>query len=299
MEYKSRNDVPEKYKWDLSDFFENEEEFNKSLHETEKLVKKLNSYKGCTKDAKKLYDYLILDFECTRLWENLYVYSYLINDQELGIDENVTRKDKTIKLMNELEINSAFFVPELLKLNYEEYERLFEEDERLKEFRIYLDEIFREKEHVLSENEEKIVSELTNSMNNFSDISSNLLNKLHDYGTVVLEDGKEVTIATNNYRKLLKNKNEDIRKEVYNSLNKKVNDYSSMNAMLLNSYVNMNSSIAKIRKFNSTWEQKLFGLNLSNKVFESLIKATEKNVSVLQKFYRLKKKVLKKSIYTI
>lgn len=293
MEYKSRNDVPEKYKWDLSDFFKNEEEFNKSLNETKKLIKKLSSYKGCTKDAKKLYEYLNLDFECVRLWENLYVYSYLIHDQELGIDESVARKDKTIKLMNELEINSAFFVPELLKLDYEDYESLFKSDERLQEFRIYLDEIFREKEHVLTEDEEKIISELTNSMNNFSDMSSNLLNKLHDYGTVVLEDGKEVTIATNNYRKLLKNKNEDIRKKVYKSLNKKVDEYSSMNAMFLNSYVNMNCSIAKIRKFDSAWNQNLFGLNLSNKVFESLINATEKNVGVLQKFYRLKKKVLK------
>ena len=70
---------------------------DKSLNETKKLIKKLSSYKGCTKDAKKLYEYLNLDFECVRLWENLYVYSYLIHDQELGIDESVARKDKTIK----------------------------------------------------------------------------------------------------------------------------------------------------------------------------------------------------------
>ncbi len=293
MEYKSRNEVPEKYKWDLTDFFANEEDFNKSFNETEELVKKLESYKGCTKKAKKLYEYLNVNLECIRLWENLYVYSYLINDQELGLDENITRKNRTLNLMNELEKNSAFFVPELLNLDYEDYEKLYQEEEKLNEYRIYLDEIFREKEHVLTENEEKIVSELTNSMNHFSDMSSTLLNKLHDYGTIKLEDGNIVTIATNNYRKLLKNKNESIRKEIYTSLNKKIDEYSSMNAMLLNSYVNMNASIAKIRHFDSVWKQTLFGLNLSNKVFESLINATEKNVEVLQKYYKLKKKVLK------
>ena len=46
------------------------------------------------------------------LWEDLYVYSYLINDQELGISENIVRKNKTEKLEMELMQNSSFFAPE-------------------------------------------------------------------------------------------------------------------------------------------------------------------------------------------
>ncbi|MBQ3020892.1 MAG: oligoendopeptidase F family protein [Bacilli bacterium] len=292
MEYKSRKEVPDKYKWDLTDFFKSEDDFNKNLKDTTNLVKKLEEYKGCTKDAKKLYEYLNVSLDCMRLWENLYVYSYLIHDQELGVSESVTRKNKTLVLMNELDKNNAFFVPELLKLERDEYENLFKEDKRLESYRIYLDDIFREKDHVLTENEEKIVSELINSMNNFSDISSTILNNEHNYGKIKLEDGTVETIATNNFRKLTKNANESIRKKVYNSFNKKIDEYSTINAMLLNSYVNMNNSIAKIRNFDSAWDKKLFTLNLNNKVFKSLVHATEKNLNILQKYYNLRKRVL-------
>ena len=245
ISYKTRKDVPEKYKWDLTDFYVSEEDFNENLKLAKELISSLEKYKGCTKNGTKLYEYLNIYIESVRLWENLYVYSSLINDQELGNEKSITRKNKTLILMNELDKNNAFFEPELLKLDKNEYEKLFEEEEKLNEYRHYLNDIFREKEHVLNENEEKIVSELVNSMNNFRDISSNMLNNEHNYGKIKLEDGSIETIATNNYRKLTKNKNVDIRKKVYNSFNKKIDEYSSTNATLLNSYVSMNNSIAK------------------------------------------------------
>ena len=46
MQYKSRLDVPEKYKWDLTDFFKNEEGFNKTFKETKEIIHKLPLYKG-------------------------------------------------------------------------------------------------------------------------------------------------------------------------------------------------------------------------------------------------------------
>ena len=56
--YKSRNEVPEKYKWDLTDFFKNEKEFQKEYKEIKKEVDNLKNYIGCTKDSKKLYEFL-------------------------------------------------------------------------------------------------------------------------------------------------------------------------------------------------------------------------------------------------
>ena len=46
MQYKSRLDVPDKYKWDLTDFFKNEEEFNKTFKETKSIIEELPSFKN-------------------------------------------------------------------------------------------------------------------------------------------------------------------------------------------------------------------------------------------------------------
>ena len=292
QKYNNRSEVPEEFKWDLTPFFKDEEEFNNTFNECSKLVNELKEYVGCTKDANLVYEFLNKQVEAMALWEDLYVYSYLINDQELGISENIVRKNKTEKLEMELMQNSSFFAPELLKLSKDEYENLFISNKKLEEYRADLDKTYREKEHILTENEEKIVAELTTAMNHYDDMSSNLLNSQHNYGKVKLEDGSVVTIATNNFRSLMRNKNKDIRKKVYNLFNKKLSEYSQTNASLLNSYVSMNEAIAKIRKYKDSWDSKLFSLNLSDKVFKTLVKTTEDNYNVVNRYYDLKRRAL-------
>ncbi len=291
QKYNNRNEVPEEFKWDLTSFFKSEKEFNDTYEKTTKLAKELKKYNGCTKDANKVYEFLCKETEVTALWEDLYVYSYLINDQELGNPSSMARKKKAEQLNTLICTNISFFAPELLKLSKEEYNQLYDKCPKLKEYKADLDKIYREKEHVLSEKEEIIINELTDAMNNYDDISSNLLNSQHDYGKVKVDD-EIVTIANNNYRALMRNKDEQVRKKVYTSFNKKIEQYSETNASLLNGYVSMNETIAKLRNHKDSWEMKLFSLNLNDKVFKTLLETTEENLSSLQKYYRLKSKVL-------
>lgn len=291
QKYNSREDVPEKYKWNLKDFFKSEKEFNESLDKCKNLVKELKKYVGCTKDAHKLYEFLNKEIEAIALWEDLYVYAYLINDQELGNEKSIKRKNKAEQLNLDLEMNLSFFAPELLKLSKDDYEKLYKTEEKLLEYKSELDRIYRDKDHTLTENEEQIISSLVNSMNHFDDISSTMLNTLHDYGTVKI-DKEEITIATNNYRHLMKNEDKNIRKDVREKFNKVIDQYSASNAMLLSSYVSMNDAIAKIRHFASSWEQNMFHSNLDSKIFRTLVNTVEKNLGSLQKYYKLKKEVL-------
>lgn len=294
--YNSRKEVPEEYKWDLTDFFKNDGEFNDALEIVKKKIAKLKDYVGCTKDANKLYEFLCLDTEVEALWEDLYVYAYLINDQELGHKEAMERKNTTEVIATDMEANTAFFAPELLKLEKSLYDKLFQDNKKLLEYKAELDAIYRGKDHILKEDEEKNLVTLVNAINHFADMSSNLINGDHDYGKIKLDNGKTETIAVNNYSNLMRNKNEKIRKTVYNKFNKKLNEYATTSASLLNSYVSLYVSLAKIHKYDNAWSQKLFGLNLNDKVFTTLIQSVEDNLTVLNKYYELKKHVLNKDI---
>lgn len=290
QKYNARAEVPNEYKWDLTEFFKTEQDFQDTYDKTNNLINDLKDYEGCTKDINRLYEFLSKDIEAVALWEDLYVYAYLINDQELGINTSIERKNKTEKLEVLYSTNTSFFAPELLKLSKDEYDKLAN-NPKLAEFKASLDRIYREKEHILSPNEEIIISQLCNSMNHFDDMSSTLLNSEHNYGKVKV-DNETISIAPNNYRFLMKNKNQDIRKKVYNSFNRVLDQYGSTNASYLNGYISMNDTIAKIRKYNDSWEEKLFSYNLEDKVFKTLVKTTEKRLSSLQKYYALKRKVL-------
>lgn len=291
QKYNNRSEVPQEYKWDLTSFYKDDKDFNDSIKVCSEKINELKDYVGCTKDANKLYEFLCKQINVVALWEDLYVYANLLVDQDLSVDENLAKKNKTESLYNEYNLNVSFFAPELLKLNKDEYEKLFIDCPSLEEFKADLDKTYREKEHILTENEEKIVSELVNSMNKFEGMSSTMLNSEHDYGKVKV-DGDVLVIVPTNYRRLMKNKDVNIRKKVYKSFNKVLDRYASSNAQYLNGYVSMNNSLAKIRRFKDSWDSRLFELNLSDKVFKALIKATESNLDVLQKYFTLKKDAL-------
>ena len=217
QKYKSRNDVPEKYKWDLSDFFKNEEDFNNNLKKCKKLIKTIADYRGCTEDAKRLLEFLEKDTEVSALMMDLEAYCYLINDQELGNSKSIEKLGYCENLANQLYLNESFFEIELLKLSNNNYKNLFKKEKGLLKYKDMLDKIYRNKEHVLSEEEEKIIARLLNAMNTFEEMSSTMLNSEHDYGEVEV-DGEKKTITPTNLRNLLKNNDALKRKEIRESI---------------------------------------------------------------------------------
>jgi len=290
--YNSREEVPEKYKWDLTDYFKDVEEFDKVLEEINPLIDELKEYKGKLHNPDSLLDFIRKDMHVSSVLMNLDGYSMLKDDEVLGVTENISRKNKVLNLYTKYSENASFFEPEILSLSKESYEALFEGNKDLEEYRKYLDKIYRMKEHILSEQEEIIISSLTNAANSYNDIASNLLNSENDYGKVTLDDGETVVVAINNFKSLLRNKNVQIRETVYNQVNEKINEYAGTLASLLNSYCKLNDEQAKIHKFKNAWDRKLFSLNLSDKVFDTLVQETERNVNILHKYYELRNDVL-------
>ena len=236
-EYKNRDEVEEEYKWDLSEFFESNEAFFKASEEVDSKIDIFNDYRGCTKDSNKLYEYLIKLREVETIVEKMDAYAWLKNDEELGKKESLEMLSKSKDAVAKINNVNSFFEPELLKLSKDEFENLFRENSKLEEYRAFLLDIYRNKEHTLNESEEKIVNSLVMATNNFSDMSSTLLNMEHDYGKVTLADGKKVTLSTTNSRFLKSNDNRETRKEADTKLLKKGLEYGSTSAELLNSYV--------------------------------------------------------------
>ena len=285
--YKSRNEVPEKYKWNLSDFYKDDKEFYKELEEAKKRIKYEEKFRGCTKSGKKLYEFLKYDEVTECMVENLYMYSFMKDDEELGKEENINRKNKATLLINDYSNMISFFNPEILELSKEEFNKLFEFD-KLNEYKFLLEEIYKNKGHVLSEKEEIIINELESAMNNFEDISSNLLNNEHNYGTVMI-DGKEEEIHSTNLRKLLKNKDQNIRKEVFFKYKKVLDQYSGTSASLLNSYVKNNNTNSRLHNFKNAWDEKLFDYNMPEKAYNTLVEVVSNNYSSAQKYFDLYK----------
>ena len=290
--YDNRESVPLKYKWDLTSFFKDEEEFNQVFNNTKSKINDLGTYVGCTSSDIKTKEFLDLYIEVLADWEDLFVYSSLINDEVVGISKNIERKSSCELLLDEFNHNVNFFDPELLKLSEEEANKLIN-SEVLSDYKFYLENLYRNKDHVLSEKEERILNEFNSFSATYHDMASSLLYSEHDYGEVVMPDGNIKTLAPNNLASIMKKLPRDERKKTREQFYKIVDKYSRSNALYLNEYVRMNERLALLRNHNSAWEEYLFNANMSNNVFLKLISACEKRVDVIKKYYDVRKKGLK------
>ena len=283
--YNSRSEVEDKYKCNLDDFYKNEEEYENEFKEIEKLIPQLIKYKGKLKDSDKLYEFLELNIKVYNMLENLEIYAYLKNDLDLGKEKNIKRLAKAENLGLDFRHNTSFYEPEILKLTDEEFKNLFK-NPKLAKYKEDLKETYRYKDHYLDDDKSNIISSLTNAMNIFESTATNLKNNEIDYHTIKV-DGKEIELAVTNFRKFLRHKDEKVRKQAYFQIYKELDKFGTTFASLLNSYVSMNNEIVKIYKYKSTWDKKLFSEQLSNKVYDTLIKTTEDNLAPLHRYFKL------------
>ena len=287
QKYKSRNDVPNEYKWDLTDICENLNDYEDKFNVLVKKIDELENYKGCTKDPNKILEFLNLDNETCALLFRLSIYAYVINDQELGNSTNMDRLSKIEDLEGKYLNTISFFNPELLELSKEEYDNLFK-DGTLNEFKAYLDNIYRAKEHILPSDKETIINSLNTAAIGYENASQTMLNSLHNYDTVVI-DGEEEKITQTNLRRLLKNENKEIRKELRDKYSKVIDQYAVMNATLLNSYVKTSIANSKLHNYKDAWDAKLFNNKMPNEAYETLVACGEENIDKYQKYYKIYK----------
>ena len=291
--YKSRTEVPEKYKMNVSDYYKNNSEWNEEYQKTESQLFTLKNCEGKLKDPKTLEEYLEKSIDVTCSIIDLYIYAMVSHDLDLKNDEYLEMYNKACSLFSKQSEALAFAVPELLALDEKQFKELFKQNPGLNKYKAYLENIYEEKPHVLNKSEEEILAILTETFDSYQSLSSNLINLENDYGTIEIDE-KTIQISSNNYRILMKNKNESIRKTVREKYYGKLAEYQKTSAMLLNAFVKDNINLAKIRKYNSPWDEKLKTEHLPNKLFTSLKTAAKEKATANENFYKLMQKALKK-----
>ena len=289
--YQSRKDVPDKYKWDLSNFVKDENDYQEKVKYIKENLPKLKEFVGCTKSGEKLYEFMEFDIAVSSAIEGLDGYTFALQDVDLANDEAIEKRQFVLNILTQYSYESSFFNPELLSLSKEEYDALYKFED-LKKYKSYLDDQYRFKDHTLTEEEKKMVSLLTQDLPTYSNIQATIINSCNNYGEITLEDGSVETLTLTNYRSLLRKSGREKRKEIYLKFQSVIRQYAPIIATSLNNYVKEKASLAKISKFESAWDQKMFALNLSTKVFDALTSAVEKRKNLNVKYKNLRSKVL-------
>ena len=291
MEYKNRKETPKAYKWDLTAYYKDDKEWEKDYLKIIKEFENIKSYEGkVTKSANMLYQTLEEYFAYESRLTKLFVYASLRHDEALEDADASMLYNKIYKTYNDFCAAASFIEPEIIKEETSKVEKLLE-TKKLNKYKFYVTNILREKEHMLSSSEEKLIAKLTSTNHTFKNVNMTLLNSTLDYGEVKSE--KETRKITNsNYHIIMESTDRNIRRDAYEKLTSKIAEFKNIFAENLVSNMKNTSSMAEIRKFTSTIDSLLFSSNIPKSVVDSLYKVINKNLNVYQKYLKLIKNSL-------
>lgn len=291
---KTRDKIEEQYKWDLSKIYSNKKDIEKDIKELDKLTKKILSLKGKILDsATNLLNLLNTSYNLDRLFDKLYTYASLKNDEDLSNNKNSVLIEKLTNLSSKINANTSFIVPELLESDYKVVKEYIKEESALKVYQKNLKDIFRYKKHHLSKEEEKLLSFIMPNLYNTSTVYSIFTNSDMTFNKIHDEDNNLVDLNESNYSIYIRSKNKRVRKEAYESLFTGYKQFANSFTSTLTSFINSEVKLSKIYKYNSALESALFDDNVDPSIYQNLIDTINNNLEPIKEYLKLKKELLK------
>lgn len=290
---KTRVEIDKKYKIDLKDLFKNDEEFLKEVDHLNKKIEEFEKFQGhLLDDDKTLLEFLKLDDEISSKLEVCYVYAHLNNDFDLGEKRSNEFFGKAVKLYNKYSTNISYVIPELLQNDYKIIEKFINENKDLKQYERMLKNIFKEKSHFLSKEEERVLSVINDSFRTPENAYSKLLDADLTFESIKDEKGKKVELTSSNWAKYLESKNRNVRKNTFKKFYKSYINIRNTTTELLASEVKNNNNIAKLRKYDSALSASLESNDVNPQIYNSLINHIHNNLKKTYKYWDLRKKIL-------
>ncbi len=275
--------------WDLSALSPSGEAWEKDMKKLSKLFSKASHFKGHLGDSSdSLYEALSyyrdtsLEAECLGSW------AYLMYETDGTDGGNMRRLGMYQAEAAAFSEKFSYFTPELLAIDESKLNEWMKE-KRFKEFRIWMKKALREKAHVLSEKEERLLSLYVPVSGSMQKAFMDLNNSDLDFGEI---NGEKLTHGT--YPIFIRNQDESIREKAYRQYYKGYDDHKHTIADLYSSSVNEDIFQARARGFRSSLDAALFPDRIPSSVYRSLIASVHDAFPVLHEYYRVKAKVLGK-----
>lgn len=275
--------------WDLSALSPSGEAWEKDMKKLSKLFSKASHFKGHLGDSSdSLYEALSYYRDTSLEAERLGSWAYLMYETDGTDGGNMRRLGIYQAEAAAFSEKFSYFTPELLAIDESKLNEWMKE-KRFKEFRIWMKKALREKAHVLSEKEERLLSLYVPVSGSMQKAFMDLNNSDLDFGGI---NGEKLTHGT--YPIFIRNQDESIREKAYRQYYKGYDDHKHTIADLYSSSVNEDIFQARARGFRSSLDAALFPDRIPSSVYRSLIASVHDAFPVLHEYYRVKAKVLGK-----
>ena len=160
--------------WDLEALYPSTKLWDEDFAKLEAAARNFAGYKGRLAESPAVFREAIEASDAfDRLSEKLYTYAHLRSDENTTIGVNRARVDRICAKLAGLSEMEAWFAPEVMAIPEERMAELLQSEE-LAFYRRSIEELLREKKHILSECEERLLGQLSDVLGTSGDLFSTL-----------------------------------------------------------------------------------------------------------------------------
>jgi len=290
---KERQQIPLEYRWKLEDVYPDQDSWENDFRRVRELLLEIQAFQGRLGDsAGALWEVLQKSEELERTADKLFVYSRMRRDEDNANHRYQVSFDRIEALSVEAGSVTAFMVPEMLTIDEERLYRFMEEQPELALYRHYFEELLRQKEHILSAAEERILAMSADLSSATGNIFSMLNNADIRFPSITDEHGHEVELTKGRFGGFMESTDRRVRKDAFTSLYSTYSGLKNTLATTLTASVRKDIFYARVRKYPGALEAALDQDNISPRVYQSLIEAVHDKLDYLHRYMKLRKKLM-------
>lgn len=288
-----RSEVPVEYTWRLEDIFPTDEDWEREFGEIKKLLPKAQEFKGTLgESAGRLLELLRFQEQVYFRLGKLYTYAHMRYDQDTTNQFYQGLNARANTLHTEAASAFSFVVPEILSIPEEKIERFLEENQELQLYRHYFDKINLKRPHVLSPEVEEVLAK-SREIADTPDQVFGMLNHadLH-FPTIVDENGEEAEVTHGRFVPFLESRDRRVRRDAFKAVYDTYEKFKNTFAATLSGQIKADNFYALVRKYRSARHAALANNNIPEEVYDNLVATVNKNLHLLHRYVRLRKKAL-------
>jgi oligoendopeptidase F len=285
--------VDEKYIWDLTDLYADNEAWNNARLEAAKQADVLAALKGTLGDSPQ--SFLAAANTISDVYKDvvrIYIYSSLMADEDTGNAENAERRQLANNLYSDIGASVSWYNPELLSLGESKLRQFIASEPGLAKHAFGIENSLRQAPHTLSEEVETVLAKGGKFLGTSSSVYGVLANANLPWPEVTLSDGETLRLSQSGYSVGRQATQREDRKLVFDTFWGVWKDFEATLGTLMNSHVQGLAFRTEVREYDSSLGRALFDDNMPEAVYRTLVAEVNTALPTLHRYFELRKRML-------
>ena len=289
-----RNEIQDEYKWKLEDMYESDSHWQNEFNALKASLNTITQYKNNLQQSADLLLACLKERDRINMAaEKLFAYARMHRDENNADAFYQAMTGKAESLLSEVGEAGAFIEPEILSIPDTQLAAFRQTEPGLSEYDFFFKNLQRQKQHVLSPQEEELLAR----MSEVAEAPANTFNMLAHadlrFPRITDGSGKSLQLSEARYRLFIMSEDRQLRQHAFEALFGAYNQYRNTFASTLAGNVKKNIFLASSRNYPSALEAALQPANVPVSVYENVIATVEQNLQPLHRYVALKQKALK------